>query len=96
MKNYEMMFIVKTTLEETAVKKTVSELEKVLTDMKGKISETKEMGQRELAYPIDKNVSGFYYVFTFTADRDAVAELDRKCRINENVIRHQIIALDEE
>jgi len=96
MKNYEMMFIVKTTLDESAVKKTVSDLEKVITDMKGKISETKEMGQRELAYPINKNVSGFYFVMTFSSDNNALNELDRKCKINENVIRHQIIALDEE
>ena len=52
MKNYEMMFIVKTTLEETAVKNTVKEFSDIITSMNGKITNTKEMGQRELAYPI--------------------------------------------
>src|SRR5574344_589285 len=96
MNKYEMMFIVKTSLDETTVKKTVDELAKVLTDMKGKITNTKDMGQRELAYPINKEVNGFYYVFNFEADNEAVAELDRKARINENIIRHLIIKLDEE
>ena len=54
------------------------------------------MGQRTLAYPINKEVSGFYYVLRIEANNDAIAELDRKARLNENIIRHQIIKLDEE
>ena len=96
MDKYEIMFIVKTTLEEKAVKETVESLNKVITDMKGKITSSKDMGQRELAYPINKEVSGFYYVFNFEANNDIINELNRKARINENIIRHLIIKLDEE
>ena len=96
MDKYEIMFIVKTTLEEKAVKETVESLNKVITDMKGKITSSKDMGQRELAYPINKEVSGFYYVFNFEANNDIINELNRKSRINENIIRHMIIKLDEE
>ena len=86
MKNYEVMFIVKTTLEEAAVKNVVESLKSVVTDLKGKITNVKEMGQRTLAY----------YVLTVEASNEAIAELDRKARLNENIIRHQIIKLDEE
>ncbi len=96
MDKYEIMFIVKTTLEEKAVKETVESLNKVITDMKGKITSSKNMGQRELAYPINKEISGFYYVVTVEASHDAIKEFDRKARLNENIIRHQIIKLDEE
>ena len=96
MDKYEIMFINKTTLEEKAVKETVESLNKVITDMKGKITSSKDMGQRELAYPINKEVSGFYYVITVEASHDAIKEFDRKARLNENIIRHQIIKLDEE
>ena len=96
MDKYEIMIIVKTTLEEKAVKETVESLNKVITDMKGKITSSKDMGQRELAYPINKEVSGFYYVITVEASHDAIKEFDRKARLNENIIRHQIIKLDEE
>ncbi len=96
MDKYEIMFIVKTTLEEKTVKETVESLNKVITDMKGKITSSKDMGQRELAYPINKEVSGFYYVITVEASHDAIKEFDRKARLNENIIRHQIIKLDEE
>jgi len=95
MENYEIMFIVKPTLEEAAIKDTVSALETVITNLKGKV-EVKSMGKRELAYPIKKEISGFYYVFTVNASHDAIAEFDRVARINENILRHQIIKLDEE
>lgn len=96
MTKYEVMFIVKTTLEESVVKQTVDTLKNVITEMNGTVEATKEMGQRALAYPINKEVNGFYYVITVNASNEAIAELDRKARLNENIIRHQIIKLDEE
>lgn len=96
MTNYEVMFIVKTTLDEKTVSTTVENLKKVITDMNGKITNSKEMGQRALAYPINKEINGFYYVLTVEASNEAIAEFDRKARLNENIIRHQILKLDEE
>lgn len=96
MDKYEIMFIVKTTLEESVVKSTVESLKSIITDMKGKVESSKDMGQRELAYPIKKEISGFYYVLTVEASHDTIAEFDRKARLNENILRHQIIKLDEE
>ena len=96
MTKYEVMFIVKTTLDENTVKATAESLKSVITEMNGKVENTKEMGQRTLAYPIYKEVNGFYYVLTVEASNEAIAELDRKARLNENIIRHQIIKLDEE
>ena len=96
MTKYEVMFIVKTTLDENTVKATAESLKSVITEMNGKVENTKEMGQRPLAYPINKEVNGFYYVLTVEASNEAIAELDRKARLNENIIRHQIIKLDEE
>ena len=96
MTKYEVMFIVKTTLDENTVKATAESLQSVITEMNGKVEQTKELGQRTLAYPINKEVNGFYYVLTVEASNEAIAELDRKARLNENIIRHQIIKLDEE
>lgn len=96
MTKYEVMFIVKTTLDENTVKATAESLKSVITEMNGKVENTKEMGQRTLAYPINKEINGFYYVLTVEASNEAIAELDRKARLNENIIRHQIIKLDEE
>ncbi len=96
MNKYEIMFIVKTTIEEEAVKKTIADLKSIITDLKGEIIEEKDMGQKKLAYPINKEVNGFYYVIVVNANGEIVSEFDRKAKINDNVIRHLIIKLDEE
>ena len=96
MNKYEIMFIVKTTIEEEAVKKTIADLKAIITDLKGEIVEEKDMGQKKLAYPINKEVNGFYYVIVVNANGEIVSEFDRKAKINDNVIRHLIIKLDEE
>lgn len=95
MNKYEIMFILKSN-EEEAIKNQVSEFKAIITDMKGEIVEEKEMGNRKLAYPIKKELNGYYYVMTVNANNEAVAEFDRKARISENVIRHLVIRLDEE
>lgn len=96
MNKYEMMFIVKTTIDEEAVKTTAENLKSIITSMKGEITDSKELGNKKIAYPIKKEITGFYFVVNFDADNETVAELDRKARIDENVIRHMIIRLDEE
>ena len=96
MNKYEMMFIVKATIDEAKVAEVAENLKSVITSMKGEITDSKDLGQKKLAYPIKKEVTGFYFVVNFNADNETVAELDRKARIDENVIRHMIIRLDEE
>ena len=96
MNKYEMMFIVKATIDEAKVAEVAENLKSVITSMKGEITDSKDMGQKKLAYPIKKELTGFYFVVNFNADNETIAELDRKARIDENVIRHMIIKLDEE
>lgn len=96
MNKYEMMFIVKATIDEAKVTEVAENLKSVITSMKGEITDSKDLGQKKLAYPIKKEVTGFYFVVNFDANNEIVAELDRKARIDESVIRHMIIRLDEE
>ena len=93
MKKYEIMFIVQPNLESEVLKKTVSDLEKIFTNNKATITLSKELGQKELAYEIKKYKSGYYYLYNIEAENDkAIKEFDRIARINENVIRHMIVA----
>ncbi len=96
MKKYEVMFIVKSAQESDAIKKDAEAMKSIVTSNKGKIIEFNELGEKKLAYPIKKEISGYYYVMTIEADNEAISELDRKAFINENILRHLIIKLDEE
>ena len=96
MRNYEIMFIVRPDIDENTVKNTVKNLEKVLTDRKAKITLSKELGQKEFAYEINKFKSGYYFLYNIEANDDkAVKEFDRVARLDETVVRHLVINLDK-
>ena len=91
MRNYEIMFIVKTTIGEDEVKATSKKFQDVLTNDGAKIVDFNEMGQKELAYEIKDCKTGFYYVITCEATDKAIKEFDRLAAIDSNVLRHLII-----
>ena len=96
MNKYEIMFIVKATMEEAKVKEVANNMKKIVEDLKGKVVSFKEMGERKLAYAIKKEISGYYFVMTIEATKEVVKEFDRKALIDESILRHLVIKLDEE
>ena len=95
MNKYEVMFIVRPDMEEAEIKKSAEEMMKVLTDKNAKVLEEKSMGQRELAYEINKFKTGYYYLFVVEAKADAVKEFDRVARINESLLRHLVVKVED-
>jgi len=91
MDKYEIMFIIKNTIDDEAIKKEAATLQALITNDKGKVIEFKEMGKKKLAYPIKKELTGTYFVMTVEAKHETIKEFDRKVLINENVLRHLII-----
>ena len=96
MNKYEIMFIVKATMEEAQVKEVANNMKKIIEDLKGKVVSFKEMGERKLAYAIKKEISGYYFVMTIEATKEVVKEFDRKALIDESILRHLVIKFDEE
>ena len=96
MRKYEIMFIVKPDLEEKDMKKLVDDMKKVLETNKAKVLDTKEMGQKDLAYEMNKYNTGYYFLFTIeTEGMEATSEFDRLALINENILRHLIVKVEE-
>lgn len=95
MNKYEIMFIVRPDMEEAEIKKTAEEMKKVLTDKGAKALEDKQMGQRELAYEINKFKTGYYYLYIVEANAEAVKEFDRVARINESLLRHLVVKVED-
>ena len=96
MRKYEIMFIVKPDLEETAIKQVAQDMKSVLENNNAKVLELKEMGQRDLAYEINKYKTGYYFLFTIeTEDLNAPKEFDRLSLINENILRQLIVKVED-
>lgn len=96
MTKYEIMFIVKATLDETALNNITKEVQSLINDGNSKVIEFKDMGRKKLAYQIKKEISGFYYLMNVEASNDVIQEFDRKLRINENILRHLILKVESE
>ena len=96
MTKYEIMFIVRATLDEASLAKITKEVQGLITDNKSKVIEFKDMGRKKLAYEINKEVSGFYYLMNVEATHEVIREFDRKLRINENILRHLILKKESE
>ena len=72
MNKYEIMFVVKPTLDEASIKKVFEDTKKMLTKNKAKILEEKEMGQKDLAYEIKKHKAGYYFLLVIEADGEVI------------------------
>lgn len=91
MNKYEIMYIVKATLGEDEIKNVKSKFEDVLTKNGAKISESRDLGQKELAYEIKKQKTGYYFLVNIeAADDKAINEFDRLSLISKDMIRHLI------
>ena len=95
MNKYEIMFIVKADIAEEEVANVVKSFDSIITDMGGKILNSKDLGQKKLAYEIEKQVRGYYHLLNVECESKAVKEFDRKALIDERILRHLIIKEEE-
>ena len=72
MRNYELMFVVRPTLEEEATLTVLANMKNVLEQQKAKIVSEKNMGRRELAYEVKGFKNGNYFLLVVEATPEAV------------------------
>ena len=94
MRHYENLVIVKPTLTEEETKNSIAAIEEILTSNGAEIIARDVMGIRKLAYPIDKNERGFFQVIYYTMEPAAISEVERRFRINEELLRFVTIKYD--
>ncbi|HEY7224865.1 MAG TPA: 30S ribosomal protein S6 [Micromonosporaceae bacterium] len=95
MRHYEIMVILDGSLEERTVTPSLDTyLSNVIRSSGGSVEKVDVWGRRRLAYEIAKRSEGIYAVIDLHATPEAVAELDRQLRLNENVLRTKVIRPD--
>lgn len=94
MRNYENLVIVKPTLTAEEIQASVKAIEEVITSNGGEIATTDSMGMRKLAYPIEKNERGYFHVIYYSVAPAAINEIERRFRINEELLRFVTIKYD--
>ena len=90
MRNYEGVFIFRPTLEEEVRNEMVDRF-KAIIETDGTVNNVDEWGMRKLAYEIDDIGEGYYILIEFEAGTEVNPELDRICKISDNLLRHMLV-----
>lgn len=91
MRHYELMFIQRGELDDTAVEANVTRFSDLIKQLGGTVSNVDHWGKREFAYEIDHKTHGFYTVVDFEIDAEGLNELDRQLRISDDIVRHKVV-----
>lgn len=95
MRKYELMYIIRPSIEPEAIKEIIANLNNVVTNNGGNILELKEIGLKDLAYEIEKHKKGYYVWLLTEMTIDAINEYKRIISINENIVRNIEVKLGE-
>lgn len=92
---YECTFIARHDMSPNDVQKLSQDFKQIISDNGGSVVKEEIWGLRNLAYKINKAGKGHYVYFGLDCPHEALAEMERQMRINEDVIRHLSVKVDE-
>lgn len=93
---YEVVFIIDPATGEEDSTRLVENLQKIVTDQGGVITKSESMGRRALAYKIGRNTEGHFMLFEIEGTGSEIAELERRMRVSDQVMRYLTVRVDED
>lgn len=93
---YEVVFIVDPDTPEDETKRLTENLRTIVTDQGGTINKSEVMGRRQLAYKIGRKNEGVYVLFEVEGTGREIAELERRMRVSDQVLRYLTVRVDED
>jgi small subunit ribosomal protein S6 len=94
MTQYETGFVLSPTLSEEETHQFIQQMAATIAQKKGRMVRQDVWGKRRLAYPIKKFSEGIYVFFTYEGPGDVSAELERRFKQTDAVIRYLTIKKD--
>lgn len=96
MRTYEFMSIVQPGLDEEGLNGLLERLQQTITSNGGEIVKVEQMGRRRLAYPIKRQREGYYVLVHARMSVTTIAELDRFCKLSDDILRYLLLQVEEE
>ncbi len=96
MNKYELTVVMAGKATTAQKKSQIETIQKMVNVLDGKILETDDWGEKELAYEISKNKTGQFINFVLELNQTAAKQLPEKIRLEENVIRYLFVSAEEE
>jgi small subunit ribosomal protein S6 len=91
LKRYEIVAIVKADLADEDLTAIIERSQTIITDRKGIIAKVEKWGKRRLAYEINKQKDGFYFLIDFAGDGPIVAEIERNFKIDDRILKFMTV-----
>ena len=95
-RTYEVMYIVNPDTADDKIAKLNDAVEKLIQKEGGNVGKIDDIGRRKLAYPINKKNEGYYVLFEIEGTGQEIAELERRMRVNDMIIRYMTVRVDED
>lgn len=93
---YEVVFIVDPGTSDEDLTRLTENLRSIVTDQGGTITKSEVMGRRQLAYKVGRKSEGVYVLFEIEGTGREIAELERRMRVSDQVLRYLTVRVDEE
>ena len=94
MQTYETLFVIHPELDGSAIDSTIEAIQDVITSGGGKILKVDKWGLRQLAYMIQNKQEGYYVLMYFEAPPTLIAELNRRYKLADAIIRNLVVQLN--
>lgn len=92
-RNYEAMFLVSQS-EASDLGGIVGHIEEILRRGEAEIVAMRKWDERRLAYDIDKQRRGVYFLCYFRAPTSAISHIERDCNLSERIMRVLILSAE--
>lgn len=96
MRQYELTFIVSPHLPETELNTTLDQIQGYIRQAGIEIEKFEKLGRRRLAYEIKHEREGFYVLATLRGQGTGIAEIERRLRVSDAILRYLTVRVDEE
>jgi small subunit ribosomal protein S6 len=94
MRHYENLVVIKATLTNEEIESQVEALKQTIVDNGGEIVAVNNMGIKKLAYEVQKQKRGYYTNIFYKIAPNAIKEIERLERLNEDVIKFITVKYD--
>jgi small subunit ribosomal protein S6 len=95
-RQYEVVFIVNPEADDDEVTKLTDGFKQIVTDQGGTVTKAESMGRRKLAYEILHKTEGSFMLLEIEGSGREIAELERRMRVNDRIIRYITVRVDED
>jgi small subunit ribosomal protein S6 len=94
-RNYEVVFVAAPTLTSEELDGFINHIQTVVEGKNGKVVKVDNWGKKSLAYKIQRFREAYYIVLSIEGDGSAIAELERRFRVTDYIIRFISVRIDE-